>query len=70
MRGMVEDHATAKKAAMMKEMQEENKRLAQQKRDRETAWKNDHANKDKFELNATINHSVAYQYDGTVNQLA
>ena len=41
MRGMLEDEATAKKAAYMKQVQEENKRMAQQKRDRERAWKND-----------------------------
>ena len=35
MRGMLEDEATMKKAAMMKAMQDENKRLAQAKRDRE-----------------------------------
>ena len=39
MRGMLEDEMNAKRANMMKEMQEENKRLAQQKRDRESAWK-------------------------------
>ena len=35
MRGMLEDEAAAKKARMMKEMQEENKRLAKEKRDKE-----------------------------------
>lgn len=38
MRGMLEDEANAKKAAYMREMQAENKRMAQQKRDREAAW--------------------------------
>ena len=41
MRGMLEDEMNAKRANMMKEMQEENKRLAQQKRDRESAWRQD-----------------------------
>ena len=35
MRGMLEDEATQKKAQMMKEMQEENKRLALEKKRRE-----------------------------------
>ena len=41
MRGMLEDEATMKKAQMMKEMQEENKRISQAKKDRENAWEND-----------------------------
>ena len=41
MRGMLEDEATAKKNAAVKAMMEENKRNAQAKRDRETAWKNE-----------------------------
>ena len=35
MRGMLEDEASAKRAAMMKAMQEENKRLALEKKMRE-----------------------------------
>lgn len=41
MRGMLEDENNQKRAQMMKEMQEENKRLAREKRDRERQWKND-----------------------------
>jgi len=41
MRGMLEDEATAKKAAMMKSVQDENKRMAQEKRNRENAWNKD-----------------------------
>lgn len=40
MRGMLEDEMNNKRANMMKEMQEENKRLALEKRQREEAWKN------------------------------
>jgi len=40
MRGMLEDEATLKKAQMMKDMQAENRRLAQAKKDRENSWKN------------------------------
>ena len=35
MRGMLEDEMTEKRNAMMKQMQEENKRLAREKRERE-----------------------------------
>ena len=41
MRGMLEDENQARKAAHQKAMQEENKRMAQAKRDREAAWRND-----------------------------
>ena len=41
MRGMLEDENAARKAAYAKQMQEENKRMAQQKRDREEAWRRD-----------------------------
>ena len=41
MRGMLEDENAARKAAYAKQMQEENKRMAQEKRDRESAWRND-----------------------------
>ena len=40
MRGMMEDEMTQKRANMMKELQEENKRLAREKRDRENSWRN------------------------------
>ncbi len=70
MRGMLEDEATMKKAAMMKAMQDENKRLAQAKRDRENQWKNQQANQNKFELDATINQRVQTElYGETVSQL-
>jgi hypothetical protein len=39
MRGMLEDENTDKRARMMKELQEENKRLAKEKRDRESSWR-------------------------------
>ena len=58
MRGMLEDENTARKNAQLKALQEENKRLAQAKRDREEAWRNDQANKDAFELAATVNHGL------------
>ena len=41
MRGLLEDENTDKRNKMMKEMQEENQRLAREKRDREAKWRND-----------------------------
>jgi len=58
MRGMLEDETTSRKQNQLKEMQEENKRMAQQKRDRESNWKNNQANSDAFELAATVNHGL------------
>lgn len=39
MRGMLEDESTMKKKQMMKELQEYNQRLAEEKRQREAAWR-------------------------------
>ena len=39
MRGMLEDEMSAKKAAKLKEIQDENKRLAREKREREENWR-------------------------------
>ncbi len=58
MRGMLEDEATAKKAAMMRAVQEENLRLAQAKRDREAAWRADQQAQNKAELDATNNSDI------------
>jgi hypothetical protein len=41
MRGMLEDEMSEKRNNMMKELQAENKRMAQQKRDNDNRWKND-----------------------------
>ncbi len=49
---------SSKKNAQLKAMQDENKRLAQAKRDREEAWRRDQAAKDNFELAATVNHGL------------
>ena len=56
---MLEDEMSSKKNAQLKAMQDENKRLAQAKRDREEAWRRDQAAKDNFELAATVNHGLA-----------
>lgn len=39
MRGMLEDEMTQKRAEKLKQMQEENKRLALEKKQREHKWK-------------------------------
>lgn len=56
MRGMLEDEMTQKRNAMMKQMQEENKRLAKEKRDREQQWRQDQERKNQFEI-ANVNSS-------------
>ena len=56
MRGMLEDEATMKKNQMMKEMQEENKRLALQKKRNEQAWKDDQQMQDKAETTLTFHY--------------
>ena len=58
MRGMLEDDMTTRKNAQLKAMQEENRRLAQQKREREAAWRKEQAARDEFELAATVNHGL------------
>lgn len=61
----------AKRAAKMKEIQEENRRLAKEKRDRENAWRQDQERKNKFEI-TNINGSDLMQENAatTVSQLA
>lgn len=39
MRGMLEDEMSAKRAAKLKEIQQENKRLALEKKQREAKWR-------------------------------
>ena len=56
MRGMLEDEATQKKNQMMKEMQEENKRLALQKKRNEQSWKDDQQMQDKAETTLTFHY--------------
>ena len=53
---MLEDEMTQKRNAMMKQMQEENKRLAKEKRDREQQWRQDQERKNQFEI-ANVNSS-------------
>ena len=63
MRGMLEDENAANKAAYAKAIQAENKRLAQQKRDREAAWSNDQQMQNAAETTLTNHHEIL-QPDG------
>ena len=58
MRGMLEDENAARKAAYAKQMQEENKRMAQEKRDRENAWRNDQESNNQAEVTLTNHNEV------------
>ncbi len=50
MRGMLEDEMTAKRAQKMKEIQEENKRLALEKRRREQNWREEQESLNQKEI--------------------
>ena len=67
MRGMLEDEATQKKAQMMKEMQEENKRLALEKKRREQGWREDQQMQDKAETTLT-NHKEMMDANGKITR--
>ena len=56
MKGMLEDEMSAKRAAMNKQIQDENKRLAREKREREEAWKREQEESNQFEVTLT-NHN-------------
>jgi hypothetical protein len=68
---MLEDEMSNKRAQMMKELQEENKRLAREKRDRENQWKNDQQRKNQFEIaNANNSDLMTENPNTTTSQLA
>ena len=67
MRGMLEDEATQKKTQMMKEMQEENKRLALEKKRREQGWREDQQMQDKAETTLT-NHNETMDANGKITR--
>jgi hypothetical protein len=50
MRGMLEDEMTDKRTRMMKELQEENKRMALAKKQKETQWKDSQQSQNKSEI--------------------
>ena len=65
MRGMLEDEQRQRKEAYMKQIQMENKRMAQEKRDREAAWRNDQESNNQAEVTLT-NHNEVLNLDGTI----
>ena len=65
MRGMLEDEATQKKAAMQKAMMEENKRLALEKKRREAAWAQEQEKQNYAEVTLT-NHDEIMDNDGKI----
>ena len=67
MRGMLEDENAQRKAAYMKQMQAENKRMAQEKRDREAAWRNDQESSNQAETTLT-NHNEVLELDGRIHR--
>lgn len=64
MQGMLEDEMSQKRAAMNKQIQDENKRLAREKREREEAWRKDQEESNQFEVTLT-NHNEELQANGT-----
>ena len=50
MRGMLEDEMTQKRAEKLKQMQEENKRLAREKREREEKWRREQQYLNQLEI--------------------
>lgn len=62
---MLEDENTMKRQNMMKQMQEENKRLAREKKDRENAWKNNQEKQNKFEITHVDSSDFMRENPGT-----
>jgi predicted nuclease with TOPRIM domain len=50
MRGMLEDEMSAKRAAKLKEIQAENKRLALEKKQREAKWRDEQEKLNQLEI--------------------
>ena len=67
MRGMLEDENAQRKAAYAKQMQQENKQMAIQKRQREEAWAADQESQNQAETTLT-NHNEVLELDGTVRR--
>ena len=67
MRGMLEDENAQRKAAYAKQIQMENRRMAQEKRDREAAWRNDQESTNQAETTLT-NHNEVLEMNGTIRR--
>ena len=68
MRGMLEDEMNSKRANMMKQMQEENKRMALEKKMRDEAWNIDQQIQNKAETTLT-NHNEQLGLDGKTTRM-
>ena len=58
MRGILEEEANEKRGAMQKAIQEENRRLALEKKRREEAWKKNQLDENSKEIKPTEHHEV------------
>lgn len=68
---MLEDENNQKRAKMMKELQEENKRLAKEKRDRENAWRNNQERQNQQEIVNVVTSDIMTENPlTTTSQLA
>lgn len=67
MRGMLEDENNERKAQHFRMIQAENRRLAQEKRDREDAWRRDQESQNQAEVTLTNHHEVLGQ-DGKITK--
>jgi len=67
MRGMLEDESSQRKANFAKQMMEENKEMARQKRAREQAWKEDQESNNQFEVTLT-NHNEILDPNGATRR--
>lgn len=71
MRGMLEDESTMKKKQMMKDLQDYNKRLAEEKRQREQAWRQNQEEQNQFEISRTnMSDIMTENAQTTMSQLA
>lgn len=71
MRGMLEDEMTSRKQQQLAELQAYNKRLAQEKRDRENAWKDNQESQNTYEITRTNMSDIMTENPGTtVSKLA
>jgi len=55
---MLEDENTQKRMQAYKDLQDTNKRLAMEKRQREESWRHDQHSQDKSETTLTCHHEV------------
>jgi predicted nucleic acid-binding Zn ribbon protein len=69
MRGMLEDENNQKRAQMMKELQEENKRLAREKREKEQQWRSNQEKQNQFEITNHVNSDIMTENPATTQSM-